>query len=120
MFLLGFHVIFATPFKGVRSIDLCDFIDHADNVLPDGSQAKEAGEIFRNFVTNKLIVSHRGTGTKRETNWSYNARTCGLSVYMPKMIYASNYNELIFAGDSLWDDFIRDILELRLEDFWIN
>lgn len=97
--------------KGARSTDLCDFIDHADNVLPDGSQAKEAGVILRDFVTNDLIISHRGTGTKKGTIGSYNTRTCGLAVYMPKMIYAPNYNELFFARDSLWDDFIRGYLK---------
>jgi len=97
--------------KGARSIDLCDFIDYADNALPDGSQAKEAGVILRNFVTNALIISHRGTGTKKGTSGSYNTRTCGLAIYMPKMIYAPNYNELIFARDSLWDDFIRGYLK---------
>jgi len=97
--------------KSMRSVDLCDFINHVDNILPDGSQAKEAGEILNNFVTNDLIISHRGTGIKKETNLSYKTQTCGLTVYMPKMIYTSNYNELIFARDSLWDDFIRRYLK---------
>jgi len=96
--------------RGTRSIDLCDLIDHIDHILPDGSQAKEAGEILRNFVTNKLIISHRGTGTKRGTSVSYNTRTFGLSVYMPKRI-DSGYNALVFARDSLWDDFIRGYLK---------
>jgi len=97
--------------KGARSIDLCDFIDHADNVLPDGSQAKEKGAILRNFIINDLIISHRGTGIRKETGWPYDKRTRGLAVYMPKMIYASNYNEWIFARDSFWDDFIRGYLK---------
>ena len=95
--------------KGTRSIDLCDFIDHIDNLLPDGSEAKKAGEILKNFMANNLIIAHRGTGTKRETSGSHNTQTCGLAVYMPKRI-DSYYNELIFAKNSHWDDFIRSIL----------
>ena len=67
------------------------------NFLPDGSQAKEEGGILKNFVTNNLIIAHMGTGT------------CGLAVYMPKRM-DSYYNELVFAKDSRWDDFVRSIL----------
>jgi len=88
--------------KYTRSIDLCDFIDRVDKVLPDESKAKEAGKILRNFITGNLIISQRGTGRG-------NTRTYGLAVYMPKRI-DSRYNKLIFAKKSRWDDFIRATL----------
>jgi len=106
-----FGSLYVERSKGTRSIDLCDFIDHVDNVLSDNTKAKEAGEKLRDFVTSKLIISHKGVGTKSGTEWLYDARTCGLAVYMPKKFrFDGSYNQLIFARDSRWDDFIRGIL----------
>ncbi len=88
--------------KYTRSIDLCNFIDRVDKVLPDESKAKEAGKILRDFITENLIISHREIGRE-------NTQTYGLAVYMPKRI-DGRYNELIFARKSHWDDFVRATL----------
>ena len=94
------------------SMDLCDFISHALNVLPDGSKAKKAGRKLKNFITDSLIISQSGEGINMGTGWSYNERTCGLAIYMPKKWYSHIYSSSLFAIDSRWDDFIKDILTL--------
>lgn len=89
----------------MRSIDLCDFIDRVDKVLPDESKAKKTGKVLRDFITGTLVISQRGTGRE-------NTRTYGLAVYMPKRI-DSYYNRLVFAKKSRWDDLVRAILFIR-------
>lgn len=102
--------------ESVHSVDLCSFIDHIDKILPNNIKVKNTGKRLRNFITDNLIIAHRGTGIKKGTNLSYDSYTCGLSVYMPKWVYfTSKYDEFIFSRDSFWDDFIKDIESVRSE-----
>jgi hypothetical protein len=39
----------------------------------------------------------------------------GLAIYIPDLRYASaNYERMAFAADSMWDDFLLDMMSERL------
>ena len=101
---------------GIRSVDLCDLIDQANSVLPDGSKAKDAGKKLRKFITDNLVISQRAAGTKTGSALPYAKHTHGLAIYMLKMKKDQLYGNLMFARDSHWDSFTGKIWSSRTKE----
>jgi hypothetical protein len=92
------------------SKDLYDYLANVnDLLLPTRSQAAKAATAeLQNYIKGTLLI--RDTGLPSMTN------AHGVAAYIPTLRYNSaNYEKLIFARDSLWDDFLRDMMEERLK-----
>jgi hypothetical protein len=84
--------------SGYRIKDLYNFAERIKNSVPDcQSEAQTVMNQVNNFV---LFESHIGSGV---TN------SHGLSVYLPDYAgeYDSDYNDLQFAIDTQWDEFLQ-------------
>ncbi len=86
--------------------DLYDYIGNVNAKLTASPAAKKAGSDLRTYIAKGLVI--------KDTGIIPNAH--GLAIYIPKLRYNSaNYEKLAFARDSLWDDFLRDMMEERLK-----
>jgi len=92
------------------SKDLIDYLDKVEARLAEGSPVKDAGAAVREQVRGMLVANV----AKPARGNSYTAAN-GLAVYIPDLRYASaNYERMAFAADSLWDDFLLDMMSERL------
>ncbi|MCK5357358.1 MAG: hypothetical protein KAJ48_03090, partial [Elusimicrobiales bacterium] len=66
----------------------------------------DKGVELQKYISESLIKDNKTTGP----HYSY-SRMKGLAVYFPKMIYDTSYDEMLISRDSLWDDFIKWILD---------
>lgn len=90
------------------SKDLSDYIANINSQLPAGSAAKGQGARLQAYIANALLV--------KTTVMPSLPQAHGLSIYIPELRYNSaNYEKLAFARDSLWDDFLRKMMEERLK-----
>jgi hypothetical protein len=95
-------------FKFKDSKDLHDYISRVNNLLPAGSAAVAAGSALNNYVAEDLIIC--------DTAFPGSPKTHGLAIYIPDLRYNSaNYEKLAFSADSLWDDFLKLMMEERLK-----
>ncbi|MEA3307335.1 MAG: clostripain-related cysteine peptidase, partial [Elusimicrobiota bacterium] len=85
--------------------DFCDFIDQLGNILPADSEIMKEGRKLRDFVSDELVISHKATNRRK----NYTGKTCGLAIYLPEGRYSYKYNSFMFARDTYWDDFIKDM-----------
>lgn len=93
------------------SKDLIDYLDKVEARLADSRAVKDAGAAVREQVRRMLVanVAKPARGNK------YTAAN-GLAIYIPDLRYASaNYERMAFAADSLWDDFLLDMMSERLK-----
>ncbi len=94
------------------SKNLYDYIENINfflNYLPPGNLAVvNAGSALKSYIANNLII--------RDTAPPGVPKAHGLAIYIPDLRYDSaNYEKLAFAADSLWDDFLKLMMEERLK-----
>ena len=95
-------------FEMKDSRDLLDYLDNVNGLLAKSPEVKNAANSLRAYMEGTLLV--RDTGLPSMT------KAHGLAVYIPQLRYNSaNYEKLAFSRDSLWDDFLRDMMEERLK-----
>lgn len=90
-----------------RSKDLRDFIDRVGAKIGEDEAPRlhALGENLKKKI-GEAVISREFTGP----NAAY-SRAGGLAVYFPKLIYDTSYDEAISSRDSLWDDFVKWILD---------
>jgi hypothetical protein len=99
-----------------RSKDLSDFISqvNADSkttlglITKPSPTLKAMGQVLQDVISQKLVIISTTTGPDRAYE-----RAKGVAIYFPQMIYDPSYDETKFAADSLWDDFIKEMLKRR-------
>ena len=90
------------------SKDLYDYLGNVNRKLAAGSAARNAGSRLQSYIANSLLITATAMPSLPQAH--------GLSIYIPAMRYNSaNYEKLAFARDSLWDDFLREMMEVRLQ-----
>ncbi|MCK4935559.1 MAG: hypothetical protein KAR84_01795 [Elusimicrobiales bacterium] len=89
-----------------RSRDLSYFVYKVNKEIGEGSAFYDKGVELQKYISESLIKDNKTTGP----HYSY-SRMKGLAVYFPKMIYDTSYDEMLISRDSLWDDFIKWILD---------
>ncbi|MBI5743408.1 MAG: hypothetical protein HY952_02550 [Elusimicrobia bacterium] len=88
------------------SRDLYDYLNNVDDLLPKSLAVKNASADIKGYLEGSLII--------KDSALISNAH--GLAIYIPDLRYNSaNYEKLAFARDSLWDDFLRAMMEERLK-----
>jgi Clostripain family len=85
--------------------DFCDFVDQVGTILPADSEIMKKGQELRDYVEYGVVISHKATNGRK----SYVGKTCGLAIYLPERNYSSKYNSFVFARDTYWDDFLKDM-----------
>ncbi len=89
----------ANMYKNLDNKDLYGFVGH----LVEGTKnktVKAKGKALMKFLKNRLIVHNsEEIGSLDGSN--------GISVYLPGEYYTPDYNELKWAKDSAWDDFVK-------------
>jgi len=71
---------------------------------------KDAGNALEDYVTNNLVIANYASET--EENF-------GLAIYLPDLRYEANpYETLQFSADSRWSEFIKKVLQSRLDNGW--
>jgi len=104
-------------FSQKESKDLFDYLERVEARLPASQPVKDAGAALREYFPSglapgKLVIRNvaKPAGNKAYTQ----AR--GLAIYIPDSQYNSaNYEKLAFTADSLWDDFLLDMMRERLK-----
>ncbi len=95
-------------FQLTDSKDLCDYILSVNSLLPGNSAAVSAGSALKSYIADDLII--------RDTALPGVPRAHGLAIYIPDLRYNSaNYEKFTFAEDSLWDDYLKLMMEERLK-----
>ena len=90
------------------SKDLYDYLTNLNGQLAAGSAARYQGARLQAYIANTLLI--------KTTVMPSLPQAHGLSIYIPEMRYNSaNYEKLAFARDTLWDDFLRAMMEERLK-----
>jgi hypothetical protein len=90
------------------SKDLYDYLGNVSDLLARSPAVKGASAGLRDYISGTLLV--------RDTALPSMTTSHGLAIYVPRMRYNSaNSEKLAFARDSLWDDFLRDMMEERLK-----
>ncbi len=90
------------------SKDFTDYLANVNGRLAAGSAAKYQTGKLQAYIAKALLI--------RDTALPSMTQAHGLSIYIPAMRYnSSNYEKLAFARDSLWDDFLRVMMEERLK-----
>ncbi|HAT71998.1 MAG TPA: hypothetical protein DCS63_04205 [Elusimicrobia bacterium] len=90
------------------SKDLYDYLGNVGGLLTGSPAARKATVQLQDYISRTLLVKDTGLPSM--------GRAHGLAIYIPEMRYNSaNYEKLAFSRDSLWDDFLRDMMEERLK-----
>lgn len=93
------------------SKDLVDYIEKVSAAPGVGQGAKDAGAALKRQISGSLVIRK---GSKPANRKPY-SKAEGLAIYVPDLRYHSaNYERFAFAADSLWDDFLLDIMSQRL------
>ncbi len=74
----------------------------------DNEAVKEKGKALMRHIKKSLVIHNRDVNTL-ESFWqlpSY-SNACGIAVYLPDKSYDRDYDELKWAKDSNWDEFIQ-------------
>ena len=90
------------------SKDLYDYLGKVRGQLAASPEVRAASDDLRGYITETLLVKDTGLPSVPKAH--------GLAIYIPKLRYNSaNYEKLAFSRDSLWDDFLREMMEERLK-----
>ncbi len=90
------------------SKDLYDYLGNVGTTITGGTAAKEAGASLQAYIKNRLVIRAAAPASTDKAH--------GLAIYIPDLVYNSaNYEKLAIARDSLWDDFLRDMMAERLK-----
>ncbi len=99
-------------FSQKESKDLVDYLERVEARLPASRPVKDAGAALRGYISSKLVIRNAAKPANRKTY----TKAKGLAIYIPDSQYNSaNYEKLSFAGASLWDDFLVDMMGERLK-----
>jgi hypothetical protein len=99
-------------FSQKESKDLYDYLDRVDAALTASPGVKAASLALRNQIAAGLLIRN----VAKPANRKRYTRATGLAIYIPDSQYNSaNYEKLSFAGASLWDDFLVDMMAERLK-----
>jgi Clostripain family len=93
-----------------RSKDLYDFIENVNAIVDEKSEVYRAGKALQDYINGSLVVYNKTTNN----NMDY-SRAKGLAVYFPQMIYDTSYDVMLVSRDTLWDDFIKWIIDESYE-----
>ncbi|MDP2866211.1 MAG: clostripain-related cysteine peptidase [Elusimicrobiota bacterium] len=99
-------------FSQKESKDLFDYLERVEDRLPASQPVKDAGAALKAYLSNELVIKNvaKPAGRKPYT------QAKGLAIYIPDSQYNSaNYEKLVFTRDSLWDDFLLDMMRERLK-----
>lgn len=88
----------AQRFDAVDNKDLYDFLRLAAKESKKPEIKRRSLELM-DFLSGRLVLSHKAAGTNY-------ADSHGLAVFLPAYHYDENYDELRWARDSRWDEFI--------------
>ncbi len=95
-------------FQAADSKDLYDYLEGVNGLLPRSPAAVGAGSALKGYIANNLLI--------RDTALRGVPKAHGLAIYIPDLRYSSaNYEKFAFAADSLWDDFLKLMMEERLK-----
>ena len=99
-------------FTQKESKDLIDYLERVEARLTDSRQVKDAGAALREYISARLVIH----SVVKPANQKLYTRAKGLAIYIPELQYNSaNYEKLAFAADSLWDDFLLEMMKERLK-----
>ncbi len=100
-------------FSQKESKDLYDYLERVEAGLTASRPVKDAGAALRAYLSSRLLVIHNVAKPARDKAYT---QAQGLAIYIPASQYNSaNYEKLAFAADSLWDDFLLDMMRERLK-----
>jgi hypothetical protein len=85
--------------------DLLHFVSLVD-AATQNDDVKSKGAELESFLANTVIVSNGADGSSM-------ANAKGLAVYLPDSSYNSDYNEIAWAKDGTWPQFIQWVLGLK-------
>ncbi len=103
-------------FSNKDSKDLVDYIDKVDASPRAGGRVRVAGAALRNYISGALLIRSGALPAGPPPDGDPYTAANGLAVYIPDLRYASdNYERLAFAADSLWDDYLLDMMRERLK-----
>jgi len=85
--------------------DLLHFVSLVDAATQD-PDVKSAGAQLEGFLADTVIVSNGADGSSM-------ANAKGLAIYLPDSGYNSNYDELTWAKDGTWPQFVQWVLGLK-------
>ncbi len=88
-----------------RSKDLYDFIENVNVRVDKKSELYKVGKDLQKHINGGLVVKNTNKITGPYS------RAKGLAVYLPKMIYDTSYDEMFISRDTLWDDFVKWIMD---------
>ena len=95
-------------FQSGDSKDLYNYLENVNRLLPANSASVKAGAALKNYIAKDLLI--------RDTALPAVPKAHGLAIYIPDLRYDSaNYEKFAFAADSLWDDFLKLMMEVRLK-----
>jgi hypothetical protein len=98
----------AYHFKIKDSKDLYDYLGNVSGLLSGSPVVRNASSELQRYISGTLLVKDSGLPSMSKAH--------GLAIYIPGMRYKSAiYEKLSFARDSLWDDFLRDMMGERLK-----
>lgn len=90
------------------SKDLYDYLGNVSDMLAKSPGVKAAGADLRDYIEGTLIIKDSASPSLPNAH--------GLAIYIPALRYNSaNYEKLLFSRDSLWDDFLREAMQARLD-----
>lgn len=86
-------------FRSPNNRDLYDFISRVSAGTGEHSAAQKGAELLA-FMKDRLVIANRTVSPGYEA-------AHGLSIYSPDTAYNKKYDELSFARESGWDEFIK-------------
>ncbi|MFC2017607.1 clostripain-related cysteine peptidase, partial [Chloroflexota bacterium] len=82
-------------------LDLFDFADKVITYFPPSSNVSVKAEAVKEAVKEVVVA---------EAHHSQHPNANGISIYVPYATYNTNYDSLVFATDTQWDEFLNWIL----------
>ncbi|MDO8805994.1 MAG: clostripain-related cysteine peptidase [Elusimicrobiota bacterium] len=99
-------------FSQKESKDLVDYTERVEARLAASQPVKNTGAALRGYISTNLVIRNAA----KPANQKVYTQAKGLAIYIPDSQYNSaNYEKLAFAGASLWDDFLLDMMRERLK-----
>ena len=87
--------------------DLYDFARLAAEADPQGPVA-EKGRVMLDVLEGKLVISN----TAYKESYGRDETSHGLAIYLPAKDYNEKYDQLAWARDTRWDDFLKEMKDV--------